>query len=96
MNWPADRTWVMPLGTTARELAVRWPEILDAAIEYGLNATHRLHALAWVTHEAADGRSDYDPITLADGNPYGAGHITGARNNAERGDAANAALEHLA
>lgn len=47
INWPADRTWVMPLGTTAHELAVRWPEILNAAIEYGLNATHRLHALAW-------------------------------------------------
>lgn len=47
MNWPADRTWVMPLGTTARELAVRWPEILDAAIEYGVNTTHRLHVLAW-------------------------------------------------
>ena len=47
MNWPADRTWVMPLGTTAHELAMCWPEILNAAIEYGVNATHRLHILAW-------------------------------------------------
>lgn len=47
MNWPADRTWVMPLGTTAHELAMRWPEILDAAVEHGVNATHRLHILAW-------------------------------------------------
>lgn len=42
-----DRTWVMPLGNTADELASRWTEILDAAIEYGVNATHRLHILAW-------------------------------------------------
>ncbi len=47
MNWASGRTWVMPLGTTTDELAARWPEILDAAIEYKINATHRLHILAW-------------------------------------------------
>lgn len=44
---PRHRVWVMPEGTTAAALNYRWPEILEAAIEHGLHATHRLHVLAW-------------------------------------------------
>lgn len=44
---PAHRVWVMPEGTTAAALNYRWPEVLEAAVAHGLNATHRLHVLAW-------------------------------------------------
>lgn len=47
MHWPTSRIWVMPLGATTHELETRWPAILDAATEFGINATHRLHILAW-------------------------------------------------
>jgi 7-cyano-7-deazaguanosine (preQ0) biosynthesis protein QueE len=46
-GWPAGRTWVMPQGATAVDLQIRWPIVLDAAIDQGLNASHRLHVLAW-------------------------------------------------
>jgi organic radical activating enzyme len=49
MGWPKDRTWVMPEGQTPEELAVRWPTIAAAAAAWGINATHRLHVLAWQT-----------------------------------------------
>ena len=41
------RLWVMPQGITAAELDMRWPVIAQAAAERGVNATHRLHVLAW-------------------------------------------------
>lgn len=47
LHWPWDRVWVMPEGTTPVELTERWPIIADAATRYGINATHRLHVLAW-------------------------------------------------
>lgn len=47
VGWPAGRVWVMPEGTTRDTLSQRWPVIADAAIKHGLNATHRLHVMAW-------------------------------------------------
>jgi len=47
LGWPRERTWVMPLGTSADVLQARWSEVVCAAVEYGLNATQRLHILAW-------------------------------------------------
>jgi 7-cyano-7-deazaguanosine (preQ0) biosynthesis protein QueE len=47
MGVPTDRTWVMPEGATAEALVSRWPVIAAAAAERGINATHRLHVLAW-------------------------------------------------
>lgn len=46
-GWPASRVWVMPEGTDPATLAARWPAIATAAAELGINATHRLHVLAW-------------------------------------------------
>lgn len=37
-----------------------------------------------------------DPLKFADGNPYGASHVTGANNDAPLGDPETAALDHLA
>lgn len=47
MGFEPDHVWVMPEGTTAPVLAMRWPVIADAAAELGINASHRLHVLAW-------------------------------------------------
>lgn len=44
---PRHRVWVMPEGTTADALGTRWPAIADAAVRHGINASHRLHVLAW-------------------------------------------------
>jgi 7-carboxy-7-deazaguanine synthase len=44
---PLSQLWVMPEGTTSEVLAQRWPAIADAAAERGINASHRLHVLAW-------------------------------------------------
>jgi len=49
MGWPRDRVWVMPEGATAVELAERWPAIASAAAHHSVNASHRLHVLAWGT-----------------------------------------------
>lgn len=46
-DWPLDRVWVMPEGTTAETLAARWPMVAATAADHGINATHRLHVLAW-------------------------------------------------
>ena len=43
----AAHTWVMPEALDADQLAERWPAICEAAIRVGLNATSRLHLLAW-------------------------------------------------
>jgi 7-carboxy-7-deazaguanine synthase len=42
-----ERTWVMPQAQDAESLAVRWPVVADAAARLGINATSRLHILAW-------------------------------------------------
>jgi 7-carboxy-7-deazaguanine synthase len=47
LGWPADRVWVMPEGTSRQGLDDRWPGIAEAAIKHGVNASHRLHVLAW-------------------------------------------------
>lgn len=41
------KTYVMPEGTTPEDLALVWPEVADAAARRGVNASHRLHVLAW-------------------------------------------------
>lgn len=46
-KWPRARTFVMPLGTTSDELDRRWKEIAPAAAHAGINASHRLHVLAF-------------------------------------------------
>lgn len=47
VGWPLERTWVMPQGKTRAELDSRWPIIAEAAAAHWINATHRLHVLAW-------------------------------------------------
>lgn len=42
-----ESVWIMPEGATAPELAVHWAEVAQAAADAGINASHRLHALAW-------------------------------------------------
>jgi NAD(P)H dehydrogenase (quinone) len=37
-----------------------------------------------------------DAVKFADGNPYGVGHVTGAKNTADLSEATLAALDHLA
>jgi organic radical activating enzyme len=49
IGWPRERVWVMPEGVTAVELAERWPAIAAAAARHCVNASHRLHVLAWGT-----------------------------------------------
>lgn len=47
IGWPREQVWVMPLGTTNDELLGRWTDIAGAAAVLGINATQRLHVLAW-------------------------------------------------
>lgn len=47
IGWPRRRVWLMPEGTDPTTLARLWPHIAQAAVDYGVNATHRLHVLAW-------------------------------------------------
>ena len=44
---PKAQVWVMPEGTTLEALQERWADIAQAAANHGINATHRLHTLAW-------------------------------------------------
>lgn len=44
---PRSKVWVMPLGTDTTTLVKRWPVIAGAAAAAGINATQRLHVLAW-------------------------------------------------
>lgn len=46
-GWDRRAVWVMPLGTTTAGLLARWPGIASAAADAGINATQRLHVLAW-------------------------------------------------
>ena len=47
IGWPKARVWVMPLGTDTDTLLASWPEIAHTAAQLGINATQRLHVLAW-------------------------------------------------
>lgn len=47
LRWPKRQVWVMPLGTSTAELLANWTEIASAAAEHHINATQRLHVLAW-------------------------------------------------
>lgn len=47
LGFPPHRIWVMPEGTTTEQLQARWPEIARAAADLRINASHRLHVLAW-------------------------------------------------
>lgn len=47
LNVPRSRIWVMPEGTSAEMLNKRWPDIARAAADSHINASHRLHVLAW-------------------------------------------------
>ncbi|WP_306358783.1 MULTISPECIES: 7-carboxy-7-deazaguanine synthase QueE [unclassified Nocardia] len=47
VGWPKDRVWVMPKGTTTDNLQTIWPEVARRAADVGVNASHRLHVLAW-------------------------------------------------
>ncbi|MCC9181091.1 MULTISPECIES: 7-carboxy-7-deazaguanine synthase QueE [Mycolicibacterium] len=46
-GWPLGDLWVMPEGTTTEELQSRWTLIAETAAQLGINASHRLHVLAW-------------------------------------------------
>jgi 7-carboxy-7-deazaguanine synthase len=46
-GFPPEQVWVMPQGTTVAQLQQRWPDIAAAAANFGINACHRLHVLAW-------------------------------------------------
>lgn len=46
-SWPQDKVWVMPEGTTKEALQAKWPTIANTAAALGVNASHRLHVLAW-------------------------------------------------
>jgi 7-carboxy-7-deazaguanine synthase len=46
-DWPLECVWVMPEGVTKEVLNHRWPMVAEEATRHGINATHRLHILAW-------------------------------------------------
>lgn len=47
IGWPLSQVWVMPLGTSTTELLANWDTIAKAACQHRINATQRLHVLAW-------------------------------------------------
>ncbi|MEV0133997.1 7-carboxy-7-deazaguanine synthase QueE [Dactylosporangium sp. NPDC050688] len=47
LGWPPRQVWAMPEGVTTAVLGERWPVIASAAADHDINATHRLHVLAW-------------------------------------------------
>ncbi len=47
LGWPAGKLWVMPEGKNAAWLEAVWPPVAEAARRLGINASHRLHVLAW-------------------------------------------------
>lgn len=44
---PTRNVWIMPEGTEPDQLQKAWPAVAQAAASHGINATHRLHTLAW-------------------------------------------------
>jgi 7-carboxy-7-deazaguanine synthase len=47
IGWPKASVWVMPLGTDTTTLLDQWRAIATTAALLGINATQRLHVLAW-------------------------------------------------
>jgi organic radical activating enzyme len=47
IGWPLRQVWVMPLGTSTEALLADWTEIAGAAAQHRINASQRLHVLAW-------------------------------------------------
>lgn len=47
LGWPRERIWVMPEGTSTEALQSKWSEIARAAADLRINATHRIHVLAF-------------------------------------------------
>lgn len=47
MGWPRNRVWVMPEGTNIEELQEKWPAVAKEAARQHINASHRIHVLAW-------------------------------------------------
>ena len=46
-GWPTNKVWVMPEGTSTEALQAKWPEVAKRAAELRINATHRIHVLAF-------------------------------------------------
>lgn len=46
-GWRRSDVWLMPEGTSTEQLQARWRTVADFAAAAGVNATHRLHVLAW-------------------------------------------------
>jgi 7-carboxy-7-deazaguanine synthase len=46
-GWDRSAIWIMPEGITPEALAERWPMVARFAADNGINASHRLHVLAW-------------------------------------------------
>lgn len=47
LGWTPDRVWVMPEGVTRDAVLANWADIFATAAELGINATQRLHVLAF-------------------------------------------------
>jgi organic radical activating enzyme len=47
LGWPRSQVWVMPLGTSTEDLLRNWNDIATSAAMRGINATQRVHVLAW-------------------------------------------------
>ncbi|SLG40134.1 7-carboxy-7-deazaguanine synthase [Mycobacteroides abscessus subsp. abscessus] len=46
-GWPRTQVWVMPQGTSVEELQSRWPAVARRAADLRINASHRIHVLAF-------------------------------------------------
>lgn len=44
---PRSLVWVMPEGRCTAELERTWPAVAASAVKHRINATHRLHVMAW-------------------------------------------------
>lgn len=47
VGFRTEDIWLMPEGDNVDQLQERWRTVCEVAMEYGVNATHRLHVLAW-------------------------------------------------
>jgi 7-carboxy-7-deazaguanine synthase len=47
LHWPRNLVWVMPEGTDIEELQEKWPSVAKEAARLHINASHRIHVLAW-------------------------------------------------
>lgn len=46
-GFPRASVWLMPEGTSPEALAARWRDVAEFAAAHEVNASHRLHVLAW-------------------------------------------------